>query len=422
MTFTLPPVGLPKPPRNPRAVPATLTALFVVLALVVGLAAGLRIGRSAGQGRVTGLNTSAPAYLSRDVDFSLFWQVWDHLRTTYIDSSVPDTKLFYGAIQGMVASLNDPYSVFMDPKTATEFAEELEGSFEGIGAEIGIRKDNLVVIAPLPGTPAERAGLKAGDRIIAIGEADTSGMAVDYAVSLIRGAKGSTVQLHILSNDDKEPREVKIVRERIIIKVVRGELKPLSGGGTAAYIHIAHFSSDTDDKFREVWSELAARGPRAIIVDLRNNPGGFLDESIDLSSHWIGDGAVVVKEQFTPPNMREYKSSGRGELKAFPTVVLVNEGSASASEIMAGALQDAGLATVIGQQTFGKGTVQDLQEFDDGSAVKLTVAKWFTPKGRSIDKNGITPDIKVERTKEDFDNDRDPQLERALELLSGATK
>lgn len=422
MTLPIPPLSLPKSSRNQRAVSGTLAVFLVILALGVGLVVGIRLERSGGVGRVTGLNTTAPSYLSHDVDFSLFWKVWKHLRSTYIDSSVPDSKLFYGAIQGMVASLGDPYSVFMDPKTAIDFEQELEGSFEGIGAEIGIRKDNLVVIAPLPGTPAEKAGLRAGDRILAIDDADTSGMAVDYAVGLIRGVKGTTVRLQIMSSSTSEPREIKIVRDRITVQVVRGEIKPLPGSGSVAYIHIAHFSSNTDEKFREVWSNLAGKGPRAIIVDLRNNPGGFLDESIDVSSHWLESDKVVVKEQFTPPNMREYKSTGRGELKSFPTVILVNEGSASAAEIMAGALQDSGTATIIGQQTFGKGTVQDLEQFDDGSAVKLTVAKWFTPKGRSIDKNGITPDIKVERTKQDYENDRDPQLERALELLGGASK
>ncbi len=423
MTFPLLPASLPIPPRPQRAVPGTLVALFVIIAFGLGVVAGVGFLNVDGFGKVTGTHGEAPAYLSRDVDFGLFWKVWDHVRRTHLDSSIPETKLFYGALEGMVAALGDPYSVFMDPDTANQFAEELEGSFEGIGAEIGIRDNKLVVIAPLPGTPAERAGLKPGDHIVAIDKSDTTGMAVDYAVGLIRGPKNTKVTLHVLSKGESEPREVSIGRDRIIIQVVRGEMKLLPDStDRVAYIRVVHFSSDTDQRFRAVWAELAAKGPRGIIIDLRNNPGGFLDQAIDLTSHWVGEGGVVVQEQFTPPDMRRHLSTGQGELNSFPTVVLVNEGSASASEIMAGALQDAGIATVVGEQTFGKGTVQDLEEFADGSAVKLTVAKWFTPKGRSIDKNGIAPDITVERSREDIEADRDPQLDRALELLRSSKK
>src|SRR3989344_5046681 len=328
-----------------------------------------------------------------------------------------DTKLFYGALAGMVAGLEDPYSIFMNPELAQEFNNELEGTFDGIGAEIGIRNSNLVIIAPLPATPAERAGLKAGDRILSIDGVDTTSMAVDYAVSLIRGQRGTSVKLTILANGDTEAKDIAIVRDQITIQVVQADLKKIPNGKTIAYIKDVHFAQDTDEKFRAAWQQLKARGANAIVLDLRNNPGGFLDQAIALSSHWVAD-EVVVKEKMPEQDFQVYRSIGPGDLADIPTIVLVNGGSASASEIVTGALQDWQLATVVGEKTFGKGSVQDLQEFPDGSAVKLTIAKWFTPKERSIDQTGLTPDIEVERTREDIEADKDPQLERALELLS----
>lgn len=419
MALFHPPVGTHNSTRPQRVVPATLVVLFVLLALGLGLGVGITFGqRGAASGTVTGTHGAVPSYLSKDVDFSLFWKVWDHIHQSYLEQPVSDTKLFYGALDGMVGALGDPYSVFMNPDIAKKFGDELEGSFEGIGAEIGIRDGNLVVIAPLPDTPAARAGLQPGDRIIGIDGADTTGMAVDYAVNLIRGLHGTKVKLDVLASGQKEPREVTITRARILIQVVQGKMKDLpQGKGSVAYLKVVHFSSDVDQKFREAWTELAAKGPKGIIIDLRNNPGGFLDQAVDLASHWIGSG-VVVKEGQTAAAARPYLSTGRGELKDFPTIVLVNQGSASASEIFAGALQDTGLASIVGEQTFGKGTVQNLEDYPGGSEVKLTIAKWFTPKGRSINKNGITPDIVVKLTPKDADAGKDPQLDRALELLA----
>ena len=306
----------------------------------------------------------------------------------------------------------------MDPETAKSFGDELQGTFDGIGAEIGIRDKQLVVIAPLPGTPAEKAGLRAGDKILGINKFDTAGMAVDYAVTLIRGPRGTKVTLTVLSGGESESRQVEITRNRIVVKPARGELKDLPTGGKAAYIRLTQFSKDINQEFQTVWQDLAASGPKGIVIDLRNNPGGYLDQAVDVASHWVGGSKVVVKEQLVPPEFNEYQSTGKAELANIPTVVLVNQGSASASEILTGALQDWHLATVVGEQTFGKGSVQSVEDFSDGSAVKLTIAKWFTPKGRSIDKNGLKPDIEVKMTRDDTDKGRDPQLDRALELLS----
>ncbi len=407
--------------RAQRVVPATLVAIFVILSFALGWLGGATVQSTPGSsvsGHLTNTNQPLPAYLTKDVDFSLFWKVWDYVHDNYLEHPVPDTKLFYGALQGMVGGLGDPYSVFMDPETAKSFAQELEGKFEGIGAEIGIKEGHLTVIAPLPGTPAERAGLRAGDRIVAIDKLDTTGIAVDYAVSLIRGPHGTKVTLVIERAGESEPKVIELTRARIDVPAVRGELKPLpEGRGQVAYLRVVHFAEDTDVKFREQWAALVGRAPKGIVLDLRNDPGGYLSQAIALSSHWVGKG-VIVKEQGQPPQFTAHQSVGPGDLAGVPTVVLVNQGSASASEIVTGALQDYKLATVVGEQTFGKGSVQDIQQFGDGSEVKLTIAKWFTPKGRSIDKNGLTPDIEVKLTKEDADKGLDPQLERALELLT----
>jgi carboxyl-terminal processing protease len=306
----------------------------------------------------------------------------------------------------------------MDPETAQSFAQELKGTFEGIGAEIGIKEGKLVVIAPLPGTPSDRAGLRAGDAILAIDKLDTTGIAVDYAVSLIRGRRGTKVTLTIQRKGETDLKTIEITRARIDVPSVRGELKALPGGkGQVAYLRVVHFAEDTDVKFREQWAQLVGRAPKGVVLDLRNDPGGYLNQAIALASHWVGEG-VIVREQGQPPQYVTHESVGPGDLSGVPTVILVNQGSASASEIVTGALQDYRLATVVGEQTFGKGSVQDIQQFDDGSQVKLTIAKWFTPQGRSIDTNGLKPDIEVKFTKEDADKGLDPQLDRALELLT----
>ncbi|MEK7496962.1 MAG: S41 family peptidase [Patescibacteria group bacterium] len=402
-----------------RTVPITLAIVLFIIGLGLGIFINTSVIKQAfsGTGSVLNLNSKPPEYLAKDIDFNLFWQVWDYVRKYSYERDVKDTKLFYGALQGLVAGLDDPYSIYLDPEMARQFDKELQGTFDGIGAEIGIRDKKLVVVAPLPGTPAERAKLKPGDKILGINEFDTTGMPVDQAVNLIRGPRGTKVKLTILSNGETEPREVELKRDKIVIQLVKGELKSLPNSkNKVAYIKISQFGRDTDSEFLAIWTKLSAQGAKSIILDLRNDPGGFLDQAVAISSHWIKDGSVV-REQFTPPDFRDYESEGNGELAQVPTIVLVNEGSASASEIVTGALQDYKLATVVGEKTFGKGSVQNLEEFPDGSAVKLTIAKWFTPKGRSIDKNGLVPDIEVKRTREDIEADRDPQLERALELL-----
>jgi carboxyl-terminal processing protease len=330
--------------------------------------------------------------LSQDVNFSLFWQVWDLLKEKYLyQDKVQDLSLFYGALAGSVAALGDPYSIFFNPETASEFTEELSGRFEGIGAEIGIKNNQLTIIAPLPETPAERAGIRAGDKIYAIDNLDTTGMSTDQAVNLIRGEKGTDVVLLIVHKGETKTTEITITRDTIDINSVRWEMK----ADNIAYIRITAFNEDTGRRFKEAVNEATLQGAERIVLDLRNNPGGFLDMAVELGSYWV-DNDVMVQEIFSDASLnKNYYSSGRAVLADLPTVVLVNGGSASASEILAGALQDYGLATLVGEQTFGKGSVQELETLSDGSAVKITVAEWHTPLGRSINKEGILPDVVI---------------------------
>ncbi len=365
-----------------------------------------------GTGKVLNKDITPKQYL-QDVSFSLYWDLWDTIQKRYYDfKNVKEVDMFYGSLAGMVAALNDPYSVFLSPQVNEEFTDELSGKFEGIGAEIGIRKDQLTIIAPLPDTPAFRAGLKIGDKILAIDGIDTQGMALDKAVSLIRGEKGTKVKLTIATASDNEIKDVEIVRDTINIISVTWEQKD----NQTAYIKISYFNEDTFERFRQAVAEALKNNPKNIILDLRGNPGGFLDTAVKIASYWV-DNQPVVLEKLYDGSITTFPAVGKPVLKDKKTYILINGGSASASEIVAGALQDYNLATIVGEQSFGKGSVQDLINFVDGSAVKLTVAKWLTPKSNAIDQVGITPDVVVEMTSDDYDENRDPQLDKVLELI-----
>jgi len=351
-------------------------------------------------------------------DFNLYWQVWDTLKQNYVDKiKIKDKELFYGSLRGLAASLDDPYTVFMDPKMSQEFTNDLAGTFEGIGAEVGMRNDIVTVIAPLDGTPAQKAGLRAGDKIYAIDGKSTIGLTVDQAVKQIRGKKGTKVVLTILRGVGEKPKDISIVRDVIFMKSIKTEMR--SDG--LYVIKVTNFNDDTLSLFNAAVNEALLKNPKGIVLDLRNNPGGYLETAVALASEWIEAGPVVA-EQFSGNKRNEYPSNGRARLKKFPTVVLVNGGSASASEILAGALRDYKKATLVGEQTYGKGSVQTLKDFSDGSALKVTIAKWLTPAGDFINDKGIEPNIKVELTQNDIDKNIDPQLNKAVELLKQIKK
>jgi len=351
---------------------------------------------------------------SNDVDFKLFWEVWNALKRDYVDQNkLTEKKLFYGALEGLVGATDDPYSVFMNPEQAKEFEEDLSGTFDGIGAEIGFRDDVLTIIAPLEDMPAVKAGVRAGDKIYAIDGAKAQDLSVEEAVKKIRGPKGTAVKLTLVREDSPEPIEISITRDTVVVKSVKTSFDEKNKLFT---IKITNFNNDTDFLFNAAVSEALLKKPRGLILDLRNNPGGYLETAVTVASEWIKEGAIVI-EEFGDGRRIEHVSKASGRLASIPTVVLVNEGSASASEIVAGALKDYGVAKLIGEKTFGKGSVQVLRQLEDGSVVKVTTAKWLTPKGSYIHELGIEPDLLSKRSFEDYQQNKDPQTDEAKKFL-----
>jgi len=352
----------------------------------------------------------------RGIDFNLFWDVWDRIYAEHIDkATIKAEDLLYGAISGMVDAVGDPHTVFLKPADNKEFTQELSGAFEGIGAEIGIKDKKLIIVAPLTNSPAEKAGLRAGDYIVAIDGVDTYGLTLDAAVGKIKGKKGTEVTLTVIHKEDGSTAEnIKIVRDKIDVPSVEWSMDD----NNIAIIKIVTFNQDSSKSFVKALTEVIKKDPQGLIIDLRNDPGGFLVEAVDIASAWVPENEVVVREVFTDASKNEdYRAKKQLAVPKVPTIVLINEGSASASEILAGALQDYELATIVGVKSFGKGSVQDLEQLAGGSALKISVAKWLTPKGRSIQDQGIEPDFVVELTPEDFDQDKDPQLDKAKELI-----
>jgi len=342
------------------------------------------------------------------------------VKEKYVDQPVDGVDLFYGSMEGMIRGLDDENSVFLPPKKAEEFVKDLSGEFEGIGAEIGMRDGRLAVVAPLPGSPAELAGLRSGDKILKINGEDVFDISLDEAVSRIRGPKNTEVVLTVLHVGSEELEDVSIKRQIINIPTVEWEMK----SDNIAYLRISYFNEDTWKEFDKIVKEIILEKPQGLILDLRSNPGGFLQTSIDVVSEWVENG-LVVSEKFSDGTENEYNSRGLHRLSDLETIVLVDGGSASGSEIVAGALQDYDLATLVGIQTYGKGSVQDFEILPDGSALKLTVARWYTPDDRLIDGEGITPDVVLEEMFSDVEveektgevNYTDLGLEKAFELL-----
>ena len=395
--------------RSKKYLSVAVALLVVSASFFLGIGVGY-INRPAIERVVNVLNkeTTKPA----EVDFSLFWDVWDRLETRYIDKSKIDRqKLVEGAISGMVQAVGDPYTIFFPPQEAKDFQADIKGKFEGIGAEIGIRKGILTVIAPLRDSPAERAGIKAGDKILKIDETITADLSVEEAVRKIRGEKGTRIKLTILRDTENDTREITVIRDTIVVPNIRTDSK--SGG--IFVLQLAHFSESSPEDFRKAVGEFIKSGDKKLVLDLRNDPGGYLNAAVDIVSWFIPAGEAVVSERHADGSEKIYRSNGYRLLEKTPTVVLVNQGSASASEILAGALRDQRGIKLVGEKTFGKGSVQELQELSKGASLKITIAKWFTPSGKSINENGLDPDVIVKAATST--ETVDPVLEKALELL-----
>ncbi len=365
--------------------------------------------------KITNSQSSDAAYAPKtDFDSDTFWEVWNYIEENYVDpEKVTGQKLYYGALQGLVGSVEDPYSVFFEPKVSEKFENEISGSFEGIGAEIGIRNNRLTIISPLADSPAEKSGLKGGDIIIAIDGKDTKDLSLGNAVQNIRGERGTKVQLTIYRESEGRERKIDVMRDKVALHSVEWKMV-----GGVAHLKLKYFNEDTLVDFNSAVHQILLKNPKGFILDLRNNPGGFLRTAIEVASYWVGGEDIIVIEKKRDGSFLAEKSLNKNDiLRSIKTVVLVNKGSASGSEIVAGALQDYKYAKLVGETTFGKGSVQDLKKLNDGSSVKLTIAKWLTPTGRVIDAKGIDPDIVIELTEKDWDESKDPQLDKALELL-----
>jgi len=362
----------------------------------------------------------------KEFDFSLFWNVWDELHQKFADKdTLKEENLLYGAIAGMVKGAGDPYTVFFPPVESKSFKEEVGGSFGGIGAEIGQKNGFITIIAPLEDTPAKKAGLAAGDRILKINGETTENFTVDQAVSKIRGEVGTKVVLSILKNSDgAKTKEITI--ERAVIKVPITKLEALKDN-KIAHLSFYSFTSTAPFEFQQAAAKIiATTGYKGIILDLRNNPGGYLEVAVDIASWFLNAGDLVAIEDFGKVDGQskttEFRASGLGALKNYPMVILVNQGSASAAEILAGALRDDRQIKLVGEKTYGKGSVQELVNLKNDSSVKITVAKWLTPKKISISKAGLEPDYKVSITEDDIAKSKDPQLDKAVEILENLIK
>lgn len=359
------------------------------------------------------VNNTPPSNVN--IDFSLFWQTWNLLNQEYVDKKALDPqKMYYGAIQGMVASLGDPYTVFLPPSSQKAVQEQLGGSFDGVGMELGYDKNNhLAVIAPLPGTPADKAGVKPGDLILKINNQDASNITLPDAVNMIRGPKGTSITLQIYHNGDKAPKDVSIIRDTIVVKSVNYAQKTTPQGKKVAYLQITDFGQNTNKEWDDAVSKALADWDQAVVLDLRNNPGGYLDDAVYIGSEFISSGNIV-QQQNGQGQIQGYPVDRQGKLLNLPMVVLINGGSASAAEIVSGAIQDNKRGLLIGDQSFGKGTIQEAQDLPGGTGIHITTAKWLTPNGRWIHHIGLTPDIKVASGD---DPTKDLQLDAALAQL-----
>jgi len=400
-----------------------ITQILLTISLFIFVfGAGFKIGEYK-----TLTNTSVQGRI-KNLDFNLFWQTWDQLEQKYVDKTKFDsTKMFYGAIKGMVASLGDPYTFFLTPDENKESKEDLEGKFTGIGAQLGLKNSQIIIIAPLKDSPALKAGVKAGDVIKEVDGKSTEGWTLVQAVSKIRGEKGTKVTLTLGRADEKD-RKIAIIRDEIKVESVEYRLEKSikcdENCEQVAYVKISQFGENTNKEWNKavdfVIQKKDQENINSMVLDLRDNPGGFLESSVYIASEFLEKGKLVVKQESSVNSNKDYKSIRNGNLQNTKLVVLINEGSASASEILAGALRDYDKATLVGVKTFGKGSVQEALDLRKGAGLHITVAKWILPNGEWINGKGIEPDEELKLNLEDgntLTREQDNQLEKALNLL-----
>ena len=395
------------------------TMLFAAFAIFAGGAyAGMTLSTHASVPTyIVGAPSAVPV---GDADLTEFWRVWRLMDEKFVYASTTAKHLtneerIQGAIEGMVTAFGDDYSVYMPPVEAGEFEEEMSGEFSGVGMEVGLRDNIITVISPIEGTPAKKAGILAGDRVLSIDKKSTKGLTVDEAVKLIRGEKGTSVTLQIYRESDHSTKDLSIVRDTISVPTVKTEIKK-----DVFVVHLYTFNQVAHAKFAEAMRQYMESGLDTMVLDLRGNPGGYMQTAIDIASMFIPKGEIVLRERVGNDGQEIlHRSSGitLGTHVPKKMVVLIDKGSASASEILAGALQEHGVATLLGETSFGKGTVQELVELPSNASLKVTIARWFTPEGNSINKLGLTPDVVATTTPEDLRANNDTQLQAAIDFV-----
>ncbi len=411
----IPPTREPfhQPSRMKKNRTGNTSLVIVAMLMSILISFGLGFRASEENWLLGGPNNEANSELPADLDYSSVEEVYDTLRQSF-DGELDEQELLNGIKRGLAKASGDNYTVYFNETETEQFYSGLNGSFEGIGAELGSEGDVIIVVAPIKGFPAEEAGLRPQDAIIEIDGEDSIGIAVEEAVTRIRGEAGTDVTLTVVR--DGERLEITITRAEIVIPSVNSELM---ADGKIGYLQITRFAEDTADLARQAAREFKEQNVEGIILDVRSNSGGYVQAAIDVASLWL-DEEVVFEQRSGGSSESALNANGSPVVSGIPTVVLINEGSASASEIVAGALKDHEMATAIGKTSFGKGSVQDLEQFDDGSTLKVTIARWYTPDGVNIDETGIEPDVEVEFTEEDFENDTDSQLDEAIKQLQKA--
>jgi carboxyl-terminal processing protease len=397
------------------------TVVLAVVLIAGSFIGGLKLGGRGYVFKTNGFSVTNGNGQPTNVDYSLLWSAMSDLQQNYIDwGSVDQQKVLYGAVNGMVNAVGDPHTEFFDPTDLAAFNSELDGTFSGIGAQVGLAKDgNVEIVSPLPGTPALKAGLKTGDEILKINGTSATGITLDNAVTQIRGPKGTQVVLSIYRPSAQATMSFTITRDTISVPSVTYSVKT-DGAKKVEYIDISTFGTDTDTLFAQAAAQAASNNVSGVILDLRGDGGGYLTDAVAVSSYWVTPGQTIVTEQHNAQNAaltKAYPATGGNTLAKIPTIILVDAGTASASEITSGALRDYGFAKLVGVQTYGKGSVQQLFNLQGGSAIKVTIAKWLTPKGVNINGNGLLPDYSVPLTDANTANGADPQLAKALDLL-----
>lgn len=389
----------------------------IFISIFVTLVVAFSFGYFTGNETISFSRTSAQA--SEKVDMTPFWRVWNALEDRYVSASstqvISDEEKLFAAIAGLASSVEDPYTVFLKPEEKTSFDESITGTFSGVGMEVGFQDDTLTVIAPLKNSPAQRAGVEAGDKIVSIDGVNSIGMQVEEAVKLIRGEKGTEVTIEVVRKNSSEPIEIKITRDTIVVPTIETEER-----GDVFVIRLYTFGASATTEFRDALRNFVSSKKKKLILDLRGNPGGYLDAAVDISSWFLPAGKVVVSEDFgSQKESKEFRSKGYNIFGSdLEMVILIDQGSASASEIVAGALKEHGVAQLVGQQSYGKGSVQELIDITSETALKVTIARWLTPNGTSISNGGLTPDVPVEFDVELYkEKGVDSQFEKALELL-----